>query len=326
MHPRRNVSCPQPRERDAVRAGGRWRLCAYAAGLLALVAFASCKKDIEKRYLAGDPCDCEEQFFCLDGTTGALCKDKVFEAVPCKGPLGCRQEGPELTCDSRVANEGDLCLDMIIENNSGGVHRKRAGKNHLDACTLDHQASLVCKGGKFVPALVCKGEKHCRDSDSTASAFSVIESWGVACDVSLADPGDRCTSEAGAACSTDGKAWLACNDPRAPQEPRREVYQYCTGPGGCSLGPDNAGVRTISCDVSSGIEGAPCTPFAGGPTTCSRDGSVVLACAKGALQRKEECRSPSKCVYSSVGTGVGSAACDPPNTRDAGARGKAAHP
>ncbi|MCA9589236.1 MAG: hypothetical protein KC657_28190 [Myxococcales bacterium] len=102
----------------------------------------------------------------------------------CLGPQGCGMSQGALMCDTSVANPGDPC-----------------GPDGSSGCTPDGRASTVCRGGRAAIASTCRGSKGC----------SVTS--GVACDHSVAAPGDPCDEQNGIACSTDRKTMLRCAGP-----------------------------------------------------------------------------------------------------------------
>ena len=136
-----------------------------------------------------------------DHKTSLFCAAGKFKAVQtCRGPKGCQIKGDSVTCDSRLAEKGDLCT-------SAGSF----------ACTPDKKARVVCKGGQFAFDRYCRGPTACHEID-------------LACDETVSDVGDPCGVSGMFACSSDGSARLVC------QGGQYEKDQSCPK-SGCALTP-----------------------------------------------------------------------------------------
>jgi hypothetical protein len=80
-------------------------------------------------------CATENQYACasdfkrtLRCTSGKWQQDQV-----CRGPDGCKEAGDRVHCDDTLAAVGDVCA-----------------QDGDQACSVDHDARLVCKTGKMV--------------------------------------------------------------------------------------------------------------------------------------------------------------------------------
>lgn len=122
----------------------------------------------------------------LDKKAALLCKDgKWTRFEECLGEKGCETRAMSIDCSGPVAKPGDLC---------------DPGDRPDYACSADGKARVVCdKESTWRLDRACLGEKGC--------SSSVL---GVQCDASVVPPGEACTTEGNAACSTDGKTVLEC--------------------------------------------------------------------------------------------------------------------
>src|SRR5688572_115675 len=79
-----------------------WLAAAFAVG----AAIAACKS----KPTPGANCTTPNTASCSDSQTLLLCRNGVWESIPCRGSRGC-DKGPkgEAKCDDEVANEGDPC-------------------------------------------------------------------------------------------------------------------------------------------------------------------------------------------------------------------------
>jgi hypothetical protein len=164
------------------------RLLAAAPLLALVVAFGGCKPK------PGDRCRKEDALFvCVDDAAALYCGGYAYQAVPCKGRLGCKRErasGRDY-CDQQIAAEGDPCLFT-------------RGANYY-ACSRNGASLLVCAEGGFTRASVCSGPGRCAVSPD---AYGL---WIPTCDTRIAENEQPCTgSEGRFACSKDGKTLLDC--------------------------------------------------------------------------------------------------------------------
>jgi hypothetical protein len=135
---------------------------------------------------------------------------------------------------------------------------------------LDSGRALVCQKQVFIET-PCLGKNGCR-----------TEPAGVSCDVSGNRAGDVCsTDEEGVGVCADAKTLVACRGGRYARVP-------CRGPGGCA----QEGNRT-SCDATIAEVGEPCVEE--DKKACATDGRHVLACEKGLMGKKYECRGEHGC-------------------------------
>jgi len=173
--------------------------------IAALVLAAGCRREPAP----GDPCESRDRR-CRDRTTELACEGGKLIEVPCKGPKGCVEEPMKLRCDVTGNATGDPC--PTDAEGSG-------------ACLQAGKAWVVCRGGRYAVE-PCRGVRGCREQGGK-----------LACDQTVAEPGDACARQTGA-CSPDGLSALVCEDARFVFQAR------CTGEGGCSVHADE-----ITCDL-----------------------------------------------------------------------------
>jgi hypothetical protein len=152
----------------------------------------------------GDAClesGSENRACSTDHTTSLLCTAGKFRpAQMCRGPKGCQAKGDFVTCDSKIAEKGDVC-------SPAGTF----------ACTPDKKARIVCgKEGKFTFDRYCRGPTGCHELD-------------LACDETVSDIGDPCGVSGMFACGSDGYTRLVCEGGQYGKD------QSC--PKGCNVLP-----------------------------------------------------------------------------------------
>jgi len=185
-----------------------------------------------------------------------ICEKNHFAVMAtCKGPTGCANQSPMVQCDSRIADEGDPCLEGAV------------------ACSTSGATLLACREHRFAVDATCRGPKACHESTT-----------GIRCDSSVAEAGDPCGGTGGVACSADHTSLLKCEDSKM------SVVSPCKGKAGCT-----ADEGTIRCDQSIAAvgeacdEGPACTADAKQILAC-KDGKRVVerACPKGCEVRVAE--------------------------------------
>jgi hypothetical protein len=197
---------------------------------LLLFALAACTPR------AGDPCKPGKES-CADRKTALACLGGRVTSVPCRGPAGCTRTGEVTSCDNAIAVEGDPCPS-----------------DDDNACSLQGDALLVCRGGRFGVAERCRGERGCKVALDRAT-----------CDVGIAVAGDACREEGNRACSVDRRSMLAC------AAGKFQVILYCHGALGCRVGSEK-----VDCDDSIADVGDPCE--APNDAACASDGKRLLGC------------------------------------------------
>ena len=173
-----------------------------------------------------------------------------------------------------VANPTPAPVAAAGEPCNGRVH----------ACSKDGRGDMSCGADeKMVVSGTCKGPNGCR---------VIREGASIACDTTLADPGDPCTF-VDSSCSTDHRAEVRC------EGGRYVVTSSCKGPDGCTLTPSAAGSgHTLSCDDRIADVGDPC--FDPTRAACSSDKKSLLTCT---AQRFVVARACDGCtVQKIVGT------------------------
>lgn len=236
---------------------GRFAIAVVLTASLAATGVA-CKKK------AGASCEGAASM-CEDKASALVCRTDKLVSVPCKGPLGCTKFEDRANCDASIADVGDACM---------------ADSEEHQACAADGKRAVVCHAGRFERFLECRGEGGCRPAGNA-----------VACDTSLASPGDACKEPGQASCAADGKQMLVC------QNGVFAVQRFCRGAGGCAL---KSGSPT--CDASLSIPGDPCGTV--GQVVCAIDGQSELICQGGSFQRGRSCRRTPCTVSNKPGRAV----------------------
>lgn len=227
------------------------RAVVVGLALAATLATAGCKK-------AGGSCTGNAQV-CADKSDALLCKGGSFVPVACKGPLACSKYQDHVNCDTTVGSAGDNCM----------------GEDDEYACSPDKKHAVVCKGGKFVPYLECRGGNGC-----------TMDGRIVNCDLTLSEPGDPCKKEDVLACSDDAKQMLVC------RLGKFQSYRFCRGQFGCTAKPEGP-----ACDESLSQIGDPCG--VAGQIVCSTDGTTELICQGTTYAKSRTCKTDCKIVTTS---------------------------
>ncbi len=186
---------------------------------------------------AGDACT-KGTASCADASNELTCQDGKLIQAPCRGPKGCAVAAEKLTCDIAANKAGDVCSTddegntacsadgksvvackkgkYVVDACGGpGGCKTKDGKYECDrsiapvgqdcdsghACAPDGKQLLECKGGKFVFAQECKGEKGCK-----------VEGDKINCDAEAAAPAAPADSAAPAAGAAPGDAPPAAAD------------------------------------------------------------------------------------------------------------------
>lgn len=215
-----------------------------------LVAAAGCKRS------AGGTCTGNTQV-CADKNDALVCKGGSFVPIACHGPLACSKYQDHVNCDTTLASAGDNCM----------------GEDDEYACSPDKKHAVVCKGGKFVPYLECRGANGC-----------TMNGRIVNCDASLSNPGDVCKRDDALACSADGTQMVVC------RLGKFEMYRFCRGEFGCAAKSDGP-----ACDESLSQLGDPCGKA--GQIVCSVDGKMELICQGTTYAKSRTCKNA--CIIAS---------------------------
>ena len=94
------------------------------------------------------------------------------------------------------------------------------------------------------------------------------------------------TAKAGDKCSATG---FLCFDSSTALECKSAVWVSlpCRGAGGCKKASD-----TVTCDMSANVEGDNCASTAEGKGQCSADGTAILECRNGTMEKTSStCRT-----------------------------------
>lgn len=179
-------------------------LVALAGALVASTALVAC------RHVPGPGDECKPtDIRCVDPKTELACQSGVFISAPCKGPLGCREDGKRLVCDFSGNATGDPC-STDEEGNA--------------RCVGEDQR-ITCLGGKYFVDF-CRGPEACKSTGTS-----------VKCDQTKGQDGDPCVGKSNA-CSTDGKRVITCHDGRFV------TTAHCEGESGCSVTASE-----VNCDL-----------------------------------------------------------------------------
>ncbi|MCE9673688.1 hypothetical protein LY474_38390 [Myxococcus stipitatus] len=95
--------------------------------------FAGCGQSV------GDDCD-GGGFICQDAVLALECRDGKLREVQCRGPLGCRESGDTVRCDTSLNGAGDACA--VTAEGKG-------------LCSKDGKAMLECRQGVLVETASC---------------------------------------------------------------------------------------------------------------------------------------------------------------------------
>ena len=208
----------------------------------------------------GDPCS-RGQAACADEHDELACEEGRFVRAPCRGPRGCKFDRGVVTCDVSANAAGDVCS----KDDDGKA-----------SCTATAKERVECAEGKY-RVLPCRGAGACKHEDG-----------GVACDTSIAEPGDACDApppgRGNHACSVDGKNLLACRNGEFV------VEQGCRGPDACAV---RGGVPV--CDVSIADPGDACGSAVEGKHACSVDKKSLLVCKDGKFVEEQPCNGANGC-------------------------------
>jgi hypothetical protein len=156
--------------------------CGGALGCSKFQDHANCDTSVAG---AGQPCLGEDdEFACsADGKHASVCKAGKFEPwLECRGKNGCSMLGRGVSCDTSIAEKGDVCKTQ------GAM-----------ACAVDQKHMLVCRDGKFALYRFCRGQYGCGFKNDAPS-----------CDESISEVGDPCGIPGQVVCSVDGKTELVC--------------------------------------------------------------------------------------------------------------------
>jgi hypothetical protein len=140
------------------------------------------------------------------------------------------------------------------------------------ACVEEHRM-IACRGGQY-RSVACRGPKGCENEGGHAL-----------CDASVAEPNDSCKEDGGKACTTDGKAVLACAGGEM------KLLYHCRGPLGCESKSGK-----LECDMSSARLDDPCDKSMEGKNACAVDGSSIVVCKGGKFVVDEKCKSGKRCA------------------------------
>lgn len=161
-----------------------------------------------------DACNRPDERACATDARALLtCSDGAWVvAARCLGDRGCSETNGELACDSSVAEAGDAC-------------REEGAR----ACAAAGGAALACRGGVFAVERPCRGPDGCRVLPAERSDDETRE---LACDDSIASPGDACALDGRHACSVDGRAVLKCGSGAFALAERCHPNEVCETRGG----------------------------------------------------------------------------------------------
>jgi hypothetical protein len=188
----RGYSCTPDKKTELRCKGGSWTAIAQCTGKNGCDAsgfFVRCDGALVAE---GGECEAgkdpkQKSYGCsLDKKAALLCKDDKWTRIEqCLGAEGCEAGFLGISCKGPTAKPGDFC---------------DPGDKPDFACSPEGKARVVCdRENAWKVDRSCLGEKGC-----TSSIL------GVECDSSVAPPGEACSKEGSAVCSTDGKTILEC--------------------------------------------------------------------------------------------------------------------
>jgi hypothetical protein len=141
----------------------------------------------------GDACttDDEGAASCAGADRMLLCRGGSYTFVPCRGPLGCADQGGRAFCDMSVAEAGDVCRESGIK-----------------ACASDAKQVLVCKKGAMAPFFSCRGAAGCRSSAGKLACDTSIARTGDTCDAAMEGRAFSCTEDHGSILTCKGGGFV----------------------------------------------------------------------------------------------------------------------
>lgn len=214
---------------------------------------------------AGASCKIETKEVCVDAKTALACHDGKWEELACKGPDGCAKgSSSEATCDQSAAEPNDTCnladdyvctadkkamlqcqknrwtlVQSCLGDRACAMEKKKVTcdnsvasvgdvcrEDEDYACTPDRKTAVVCRGGKFVQASLCKGAKGCKVTGAKETGFNV------ACDDSIAALGDPCEKEDHFSCAPDERSIMKCHGKKFDVEEKCKPKEKCQIRGG----------------------------------------------------------------------------------------------
>jgi hypothetical protein len=89
---------------------------------------------------AGDKCE-GGGYLCASEKEALECRDRVWRALPCRGPSGCTEADSSIQCDLTGSVDGDACA---------------ASAEGRGLCTADGLAVLECRMGTLVQIKSCR--------------------------------------------------------------------------------------------------------------------------------------------------------------------------
>jgi hypothetical protein len=241
------------------RRPGSFAASALACAALAALALGAggCKPK------AGAACKIDTSEFCLSEKEGLACHEGTWEAMACKGPLGCTKNGSEFVCDQSVAKEGEAC------NVAGSF-----------VCTAEKSSMLECVKNRWSLSQTCLGERAC-----------VLTDKKVTCDNSIANVDDKCPAEDDGldyACTPDKKAALVC------RKGKFALASPCKGPKACRVAGDKTAGFKVECDDSVANVGDPCEKE--GHYACAPDERSLVRCKDKRFVQDDKCsKGKEKC-------------------------------
>jgi hypothetical protein len=142
----------------------------------------------------GEVCSIDADLACaVDRQSFLQCTNGTWaKAGACRGQAGCQATTKQVKCDTTIARPDDPCM----KEDEGDY-----------ACSEDHRAALICRGGKFQVASKCIGPKACE-----------VKPQGVECDDSVSEVGDSCELADHYACSKDSRFILVCRQGKFQEE------------------------------------------------------------------------------------------------------------
>ena len=147
---------------------------------------------------------------CVSKEGMLACHDGRYVLLHCRGSRGCVNAEGRASCDTSIAEPGDVCHD-----------------EKMKACSVDGTEVLACKQQSMQRLYSCRGKNGCLSAGGKLS-----------CDTSIAKLGDACDKKLEGqafSCSPDGSAIVVCKAGAFSLDQTCKTGQRCSSVGSSTL-------------------------------------------------------------------------------------------